>query len=204
MVLITIGFILEIVTGAWLNINKLVALGANLPLRWVMETNGYWRFVTSMFLHGDGTLGGDLLHFAMNLWAVYQLGTLFEIMFGTRRFLLTYFITGIVASAVSSYHMPLLGESVGASGAIFGILGAFIFSVRQSPRWRHDPMTRRLIPQLLFWIVLNLGVLGWLPQIDNSAHIGGLVCGLLLGFLPHRVPPPPPGSGVIDVQGYPT
>ena len=165
----------------------------------IREWGQYWRWLTSMFLHGDGTMRNDLLHLLSNLWALYQLGTRFEIMFGTRRFLVTYFVTGIIASITSSLHLALTGSSVGASGAIFGILGAFIFSVRRSPVWRNDPRAKHLMPQLLFWIVVNIIIGLSVKFIDNAAHIGGLVAGLLLGLMPHRVPPPSPGGMVIDV-----
>ena len=153
-----------------------------------------WRVVTAMFLHASW------LHWAANSWALYQLGTLYEIMFGSARFALVYFLSGAVASIASSFFVE--GASVGASGAVLGILGAFIFSIRRSPRWRHQPWTKGLISQLVFWAFLNI-VLGFsIPHIDNTAHIAGLVSGLILGFIPHRVPPPPPSSSVVDIQPY--
>ena len=159
----------------------------------------WWRLVSAMFLHGDGTIKGTLLHLAVNLWSLFQLGTLYETMFGTRRFVWIYFVTGIVASLTSMIVNG--GPSVGASGAIFGILGAFVFSVRRSPHWRHDRIARSLVMQCIFWIILNIVVLSQIPQIDNAAHIGGLVAGLLLGLLwPQPAPPPPrPAQVVIDV-----
>jgi rhomboid protease GluP len=92
---------------------------------------------------------------------------------------------------------------VGASGAILGILGAFIFSIKRSPLWRNEPWTRSLLSQLVFWAVLNLVLGSVVKNIDNVAHVGGLVSGLILGFLPHRTPPPPPGSTVVDVTPHP-
>src|SRR3954452_13810008 len=125
-------------------------------------------------------------------------------MFGRVRFATIYFVTGICASLASAMKLSAVGgASVGASGAIFGILGAFIFSIRRS-QWRHERWARGLTQQLVFWGVLNL-VLGltFRKYIDNSAHIAGLVSGLILGLvLPHRTPPLPPGQNVIDVQPY--
>jgi rhomboid protease GluP len=95
------------------------------------------------------------------------------------------------------------GPAVGASGAIFGILGALIFSVRRSPQYRHQPWTKGLISQLVFWIAVNIVIGFSVPFIDNAAHIAGLVTGLLLGLLPHRVPPLPPRDMVIDVPSAP-
>lgn len=201
IVAILIAFGIEIATGAWTNGEILAELGAILRYDILVE-HEYWRLVSAMFLHGDGTIKGTLLHLMMNLWALFQLGTLYEIMFGTRRFLWVYFVTGIVASITSMVVTG--GPSVGASGAIFGLLGAFIFSVRRSPRWRHDRVARSVVKQCLFWAVANIVVTSQIPQIDNAAHIGGLVAGLILGFvLPQPAPPPPsPAQVVIDVQPY--
>lgn len=155
----------------------------------------FWRIFTAMFLHAGW------MHWAANSWTLYQLGMLYEAMFGSGRFALVYFVSGAVASIASSLRVET--ASVGASGAILGILGAFFFSVRRSPQWRHEPWTKSLISQLMFWAFLNLAIGFSAPDlIDNTAHVAGMVTGLLLGFIPHRVPPPPPGSSVIDVQPY--
>jgi rhomboid protease GluP len=199
IIAILIGFGIEVVNGAWVDQYKLAKLGAIVPP--LVRAGEYWRLLTAMFLHGDGTIRGDLLHLGMNLFALFQLGSLYEVMFGTRRFLIVYFVSGIAASITSYLHN--VGSSVGASGAIFGILGAFIFSVWRSPRWRHERAARGIVKQLLFWIAANLVIGATIPQIDLAAHLGGLVTGLLLGaLLPHHTPPPPPGQVVVDVMPY--
>jgi len=199
-VAILIAFGIEIVTGAWQNGFVLTELGAIERYR-ILHDGQWWRLVSAMFLHGDGTIKGTLLHLAVNLWALFQLGTMYEVMFGTRRFLWTYFVSGIVASITSMIVTG--GPSVGASGAIFGLLGAFVFSVRRSPMWRHNPVAKRIAQQCIFWIVLNIAVTSQMPQIDNAAHIGGLIAGLILGYaIPHRMPPPPPAQVVVDVMPY--
>lgn len=199
IIAILLGFGVEIATGAWRDGEKLALLGAIVPP--LIDAGEYWRLFTAMFLHGDGTIRGDLLHLGMNLFALFQLGSLYEVMFGTRRFVIVYFVTGLAASVTSYLHAA--GSSVGASGAIFGILGAFIFSVWRSPRWRHERAARSIVKQLLFWIAANLIIGASIPQIDLAAHIGGLIAGLILGaVLPHRMPPPPPGQVVVDVMPY--
>lgn len=199
IIAILIGFAIEIATGAWKDGEKLARLGAIVPS--LINQGDYWRLLSAMFLHGDGTIRGDFLHLGMNLFALYQLGSLYEIMFGTRRFLFIYFVTGIAASLTSYFHN--IGASVGASGAIFGILGAFIFSVRRSPRWRNERAARSIVRQLIFWIGANIAIGAMIPQIDLAAHLGGLVAGLLLGaILPHREPPLPPAHAVVDVMPY--
>ena len=189
LIAIAVVFAYEVMTNAFASDAQMIRLGAIIPN--IPENGQYWRLVAAMFLHAGW------LHWFLNSWALYQLGTLYETLFGSGRFALVYFLTGICASLASS--MMGHGPAVGASGAIFGILGALIFSIRRSPQYRHQPWTKSLVMQLVFWIVVNIGIGLSLPFIDNTAHITGLIVGLALGFLPHRVPPPPPGEMVIDL-----
>ena len=197
--MILAGFAVEVMTGAWKDPVKLAVLGA-IVREWVLAGD-WWRLVSAMFLHGDGTVQGGVLHLGMNLLALYQLGTIYELMFGTRRFITIYFVAGIIASITSMVVNG--GPSVGASGAVFGIMGAFVFSILRSPRFRHERAARSIVNQVVFWALANIAIGMRIPQIDNSAHIGGLITGLLLGALwPHRVPPPPPTQVVVDVSPY--
>jgi rhomboid protease GluP len=193
LIIIAIVFGYEVVTNAFNSDDKMIHLGAIVP--WLFERGEYWRLVAAMFLHGGW------LHWFLNSWALYQLGTLYETLFGSVRFALIYFVSGICASIASALMGH--GPAVGASGAIFGILGAFIFSIRRSPQYRHQPWTKNLIGQLVFWIAVNIVIGFSVKFIDNAAHIAGLISGLLLGFLPHRVPPPPPRDVVIDLPSAP-
>jgi rhomboid protease GluP len=188
--IIAIVFVFEIVLGGADNETVLINMGAIMPD--IRSTGEYWRLVTAMFLHAGW------LHWATNTWALYQLGTLYEMLFGTPRFALTYFVSGICASLASLIFSQ--DVAVGASGAIFGILGAFIFSLLRSPQYRHQRWTRSLVSQIVFWIVVNIIIGVMVKFIDNAAHLGGLTAGLLLGLWPHRVPPPSPGNIVIDID----
>ncbi len=201
VIAILIGFGIEFAKGALQSPYRLAVLGA-VVREWIFDEGQYWRLVSAMFLHGDGTVPGALLHVAMNLIAIIQIGRLFELMFGTRRYLLIYFATGIAASLTSAIVSG--GPSVGASGAVFGILGAFVLSVRRSPRWRNERGARSIVNQLVFWILANIAIGMQIPQIDNAAHIGGLITGLILGaILPHEpAPPPPPAQVIIDVMPH--
>jgi rhomboid protease GluP len=192
LVIIAIVFAFEVLTHAYDSDEAMVAMGAIVP--GLVQRGELWRLIASMFLHGGW------LHWLANSWALYQLGTLYEVLFGSKRFTLVYFATGICAGLASSMYNH--GPAVGASGAIFGIMGAFIFSVSRSPLYRHQPWKRGLIGQLVFWIAVNIAIGYSLPFIDNVAHIGGLVSGLLLGLIPHRIPPPPPRESVIDVGTF--
>ncbi len=190
LIIIAAVFGYEVITQAYNSETAMKNLGAIVPH--ILENGQYWRLVAAMFLHAGW------LHWFVNSWALYQLGTLYETLFGSTRFAMIYFVSGIVASIASSIHMSE-GLGVGASGAIFGILGAFIFSIRRSPQYRHQPWSKSLISQLIFWIVVNIAIGASFKFIDNTAHIAGLVTGLLLGLVPQRVPPAPPGQMVIDL-----
>lgn len=140
------------------------------------------RFVSWLFLHGDG------LHLLMNGLALVGLGRLAEALYGPGRLLWLFLLCG-VASGLASWAGGV-DVSVGASGALFGWMGALLsFGVRY----------RRVLPedlkllfrrQLLPGVLLNLGIGMLLPFVDNHAHAGGLVAGVILGWvLGNRVVP---------------
>ena len=112
-----------------------------------------------------------------------QLGALVEVLFGTARLAAIYFASGLAGSLASVAWDLVSGRqqpSVGASGAIFGLLGALIaFLLRHRDRLR--PEARSLLLQLLFWAGINI-VFGFTADmIDNAAHLGGLAAGLAIG-----------------------
>jgi rhomboid protease GluP len=157
--------------------------GVNNPLALHGEP---WRLVTSMFLHGGW------LHILLNSWALYQLAGLFEVLLGSSRLLLVYFVSGIAGSIASVLwtHLP----SLGASGAIFGVLGALIAFLGRR-RERLTPQAKSLLMQLVFWAGLNVFLGMSSPMIDNAAHLGGCAAGLVIGFFleerPRYLPAPP-------------
>lgn len=140
----------------------------------------YWRLVVPMFLH----IG--LLHLAINNYSLYVLGRLLEPIYGYGRFAFLYVATGI-GSAYLSMSMSN-NVSAGASGAIFGIAGVMLvagYLHRGSiPRQWGRAFGKGMLPV----IVLNLALGGALHQwVDNWAHLGGLVSGVLLALI---IPPP--------------
>ena len=165
-------FGLEVVRGGSTDSGVLLSLGANYPP--LVMQGQYWRLVTSMFLH----IG--VLHLVLNGWALYQLGGLFEIILGPGRLLLVYFATGIAGSIASLFFTRSL--SAGASGAIFGLLGALIAFLMKR-RERLTPQAKSLLMQLVFWAVINVFFGFSTPGIDNSAHLGGCIAGFLIGLL---------------------
>jgi rhomboid protease GluP len=175
-------FVGETVSGGSTNTAVLVAFGANVPS--LVVQGEWWRLLTCVFLH----IG--IAHLLLNGWALYQLGSLFEILLGSSKLLVVFLVTGIAGSAVSLFFTRVL--SAGASGAIFGLMGALIaFLLRH--RERLPPFAKALLGQLVLWAGINV-VFGFsMPGIDNAAHLGGCAVGFLLGLvLQGRAPRPQP------------
>ncbi len=155
----------------------------------------YWRLITPIFLHGS------LLHFFFNMYALYQLGREVEAFMGPRRYLLLFFYAGLAGTVFSLLFTP--NRSVGASGAIFGLIGAqgvFLYRHRQL----FGERGRRGLQQVIMIAVINL-LIGLQGNIDNWAHLGGLLGGL--GFTwaagpAWRLEPSAAGSAlIVDQQG---
>ncbi len=131
-----------------------------------------WRLVTPVFLHAG------LLHIGVNMYSLYALGPAVERFFGHRRFLAVYLLAGVSGVLLSLVMSP--SPSVGASGAIFGLLGslaAFLF-LHRATFGQFGAMQLR---QLVFVALINLGM-GLSPGIDNWGHVGGLAAGVALAW----------------------
>jgi len=143
-----------------------------------------YRLLTVTLLHSEDPTF-FWLHLFFNMYALYLVGPVAEQVWGRRWFLAFYLLTAAGASTASVVISGV--PAVGASGAIFGVLGVLLAGTRVH-RPVLDVRSRSLVGQLGFWVVLNLG-LGFAfggGMIDNSAHIGGLVSGMWLGLV---VPP---------------
>ena len=131
--------------------------------------NGDWyRLVSAMFLHAG------LLHLAFNMLALYWLGTVVEQALGSARFLLVYFVSGLAGSAGALLLSNPLQPTVGASGAIFGIIGALLVLEYVA--------TGSFAGQAMTLIILNLALTFAIPNISIGGHLGGLVGGILATF----------------------
>jgi membrane associated rhomboid family serine protease len=135
----------------------------------------WWRLVTSMFLHGS------LLHLAFNMLALWQVGQLVERLFGSLRFLGLYLIAGVCGS-LASVLWDADVKVVGASGAIFGIVGGLFAFIRREHSGVPPTVVSELRGSLLPFLVFNLAAGYVYPHTNNAAHIGGLVGGWLAGF----------------------
>lgn len=151
---------------------------------WVIEGGGLlpaavsqgelWRLLSSMFLHAG------LIHIAVNMLALYFLGSFAEQTFGRGRFFALYLVSGISGGVAYLYFGSFTTPAVGASGAIFGILGGILgFAIRRGTFSMRNPV----ITQLVFIAAINLFIGASIPNISNTAHIGGLVGGLFFGAL---------------------
>jgi rhomboid protease GluP len=131
----------------------------------------WWRLVTPIFLHGG------LIHFFFNSYVLLRLGPLVEEIFGTGRFWVVYLLSGLAGNALS--QLPRLTNTVGASGAILGLIGLLmVFGwTRGGPMG--DRIKRQMIQFAIFIAIFGLVV----PGIDNWNHLGGFICGALMGLV---------------------
>jgi len=142
----------------------------------------WWRLLTYMFLHGD------LWHIALNMWCLWNLGTLCESLYGRGTFAAVYLITGVAAGVTSVAWNPRV-LSVGASGAIFGLAGALIASFYLGEFSLPSITIKGTLTSLVFFAAFSIFSGVMFPVIDNAAHFGGLISGLILGALIARIAP---------------
>jgi rhomboid protease GluP len=148
-------------------------LGAKAPA--IFEYGQWWRLVTAIFLHAG------LFHIGMNMWCLVDLGPQVESLFNSAKFTVLYLVTGVIGFVASLFLHPG-GSSVGASGAILGLIGILI-----GASFHHGHLGKEYRSQLWRWVIYIavLGIIGpWLGlELDNAAHFGGLASGLVLGYL---------------------
>ena len=142
----------------------------------------WWRLLTYMFLHGG------LMHVAINMWCLWDLGALCESLYGRWTYAAIYFITGIAGGLASVGWNPGV-LSVGASGAIFGLAGALISSFYLGEFSVPREATHGTLRSLLFFVGFSVLFGTFVPGIDNACHAGGLVSGLIAGALIARLAP---------------
>ena len=132
-----------------------------------------WRLLSSVFVHSG------LIHLLFNMYALYIVGAFLEPMVGKWRFAAAYLSTGLIASLASIWWFGDRVVSVGASGAVFGLFGVFLALL--FTRLIPAKMRNSLLQSIGIFLVFNLAYGAAKPGIDNAAHIGGLLSGLLIG-----------------------
>ncbi len=145
----------------------LLRLGAKSPY---ILAGQWWRLVTAIFLHAG------LLHIGMNLWCLFDLGPEVESLFSTAKFIVFYLVTGVLGFVLSLWWRPF-GMSIGASGAVCGLIGILI-----GASFHHGHLGKAYRGQLWRWVIY-IAIFGIFLPIDNAAHFGGLASGLLLGYV---------------------
>jgi membrane associated rhomboid family serine protease len=166
--LIAANVVIYLVTasqGAGLN-----SPGGQLFRQWALDgpdvaNGGWWRLITAAFLHAS------VIHIGLNMYVLWIIGSPVEEYLGRARFLALYFVSGLAGSAGALVITPL-ALTVGASGAIFGILGALLIIEWQT--------TGRLAGNAMTWIVINLALSFVISNISIGGHVGGLIGGILV------------------------
>lgn len=144
--------------------------GGHLFRQWALDgpdvaNGGWWRLITAAFLHAS------VIHIGLNMYVLWIIGSPVEEYLGRARFLALYFVSGLAGSAGALVLTPL-ALTVGASGAIFGILGALLIIEWQT--------TGRLAGNAMTWIVINLALSFVISNISIGGHVGGLIGGIVV------------------------
>ena len=154
--------------------------GMDWPVHWgvkytplIVENHQYWRLLTPALLHGG------LLHIGLNMWGLYVLGPTLERLLGPWRFALLYLLGAYAGNALSTAFSQ--APSLGASTAIFGLLGAYLVVFYTNQDYLGN-IARGATRQALFWIMVNL-VWSMQGNIDMWGHVGGLLGGMLFSLM---------------------
>ena len=146
--------------------NNLIVLGAN--NRYLVLSGDYYRLITCAFLHGS------LIHLFVNMYSLWIIGSQVETYIGKIKYLVVYLLSALMGSLFSIVFLEN-ALSVGASGAIFGLLGCLLYFGYHYRLYLSNTLIRQLVPI----IILNLFLGFSSTSIDNGAHIGGLIGGYL-------------------------
>ena len=174
---IVLVFVLETIASRFdpINTSIMAAVGLGAQVNAFVAQGQYWRLFTALFVHFG------IMHIAFNAWALYVLGREVEALYGSPRFVMIYFLTGLFGNVAFYCLGEAFVPSAGASGAIFGLVGAEIAFFFRNRRLLGGLSQQRL--RTLFILVgINLLFGFTVAGINNFAHIGGLISGLLLGL----------------------
>ena len=156
--------------------SDLLAWGANSASS-VMEDHEYWRLLTATFLHGG------LMHLVLNMLGLWSTGVTLNRLYGNAQFLLIYFVSALAGSALSLHFAAQHSVSIGASGAVFGVLGAALLALWRNRDHLHGVSIRNVLIGQGVFLFYALGQ-GFIKNgIDNAAHMGGLLAGCLLAWV---------------------
>lgn len=159
----------------WLRptLEDLIDWGANFGPRTL--AGQWWRLFTCTFVHCG------VIHVAFNMWALWNVGRLVERLVGNFAFLVLYLVSGLVGSLASVAWNPSVA-SVGASGAVFGVMGALLGFILVHRQAVPASVFQELRNSILGFLIVNLAIGMRIPGIDMAAHVGGLGAGFLCGL----------------------
>jgi membrane associated rhomboid family serine protease len=177
-----LAFLFEMYRGGWDDPMVLHQIGALEPLI-VLREHEYWRLFTALFLHAG------FLHLGFNLFALYALGAPFERSIGTTRFAACYLLSGLASSTgvviLTKLGLIEVGQVIGASGCIMGIVGAWAGFLLRHHR---APFAKQRLANIGLIVAIQIAFDLSTPQVSMAAHICGLIGGFFLGLiLPPRV-----------------
>ena len=138
----------------------------------LVQNGEFYRLFTCMFVHAD------ILHILFNMIALYSIGPVVERYYGKSKYIFIYLVSGLLGSVFSSVFMSANSVSIGASGAIFGLLGSICYFTYYYRATLQGILRDSIVPV----IVINLIIGFMLPSVDLVAHIGGLLGGILVSM----------------------
>ena len=169
LICLVMYFVIAIYGGNFINFdsNILAKFGANNII--LVKSGEVWRLLTSAFLHVG------LIHLFVNMYSLRVIGPSVEALIGKWKFIFIYLVSSISASLMSLVFTESNIVSAGASGAIFGLMGALLYFGYHYRLYLNDAIKTQIIPVIVFNLLIGFMISG----IDNGAHIGGLVGGYL-------------------------
>ena len=138
----------------------------------LVQKGQFYRLLTCMFVHGS------IMHLLLNMYALYTIGPVVERYYGKSKYIFIYLVSGLLGSVFSSVFMSAGSISIGASGAIFGLLGSICYFTYYYRATLQGILRESIVPV----IVINLIIGFMLPSVDLVAHIGGLLGGILVSM----------------------
>jgi membrane associated rhomboid family serine protease len=189
MSLISINAVIFLVGIASAGLNDTI-LNNFAQINLAVDDGEWWRAITATFLHGTP------MHILFNMYALYLLGGRMEPAVGSVPFAGIYLASALAGSAASFFFGPditIIGgqafatSSVGASGAIFGLFGAWLVNAYRA---RHTPAGRAMLNQFGMLLLINLALPLFIRNIDWRAHLGGLAAGALIAWAWSRIDEP--------------
>jgi membrane associated rhomboid family serine protease len=146
-----------------------------------VQEGEWWRVFTALFLHANW------LHLTMNGAGLWIFGTAVEKTMGRWRFLVVFLMAGALGNVASAF-VAHYDVAIGASGGIFGVIGAFTVAVWRLRSPMYHALRRRLLVVLALMVATDFTIGGLEPQVDNLAHVGGFVSGILIAMVLYRQP----------------